>query len=71
MAACMRCTEVRRLRQAQSTYEAVTDIIKREGIRGLYSGVGSSLLGIAVTNGCVVVRMSVRLLCADSGERRA
>ncbi|KAF7789443.1 hypothetical protein EIP86_000388 [Pleurotus ostreatoroseus] len=43
--------QVRRLRQAQSTYEAVTDIIKREGIRGLYSGVGSSLLGIAVTNG--------------------
>ena len=35
----------------QSTYEAVKDIVKREGVLGLYSGLGSSLWGIAVTNG--------------------
>ncbi|KAF8320723.1 mitochondrial carrier [Clavulina sp. PMI_390] len=35
----------------KSTYEAITDIIKSEGITGLYSGLNSSLLGIAVTNG--------------------
>jgi len=35
----------------KSTYEAVVDIIKREGVLGLYSGLNSSLLGIAVTNG--------------------
>jgi len=35
----------------QSTYEAVKDIVKREGFLGLYSGLGSSLWGIAVTNG--------------------
>jgi len=32
-------------------YQAVVDIIKREGVLGLYSGLNSSLLGIAVTNG--------------------
>ncbi|KAF9451699.1 mitochondrial carrier [Macrolepiota fuliginosa MF-IS2] len=37
--------------EAKSTLEAVIDIIKREGILGLYSGLESSLLGIAVTNG--------------------
>lgn len=35
----------------QSTYEAVKDIVKREGVLGLYGGLGSSLWGIAVTNG--------------------
>lgn len=35
----------------QTTYEAVKDIVKREGVFGLYSGLGSSLWGIAVTNG--------------------
>ncbi|KAF8913872.1 mitochondrial carrier [Gymnopilus junonius] len=35
----------------KSTYQALLDIIKREGILGLYSGLGSSLLGIAITNG--------------------
>ncbi|KAH8096576.1 mitochondrial carrier domain-containing protein [Cristinia sonorae] len=35
----------------KSTYQAVLDIVKREGIIGLYSGLNSSLLGIAVTNG--------------------
>ncbi|CAE7179517.1 unnamed protein product [Rhizoctonia solani] len=35
----------------KSTYEAVMDIIQTEGLRGLYSGLNSSLLGIAVTNG--------------------
>ena len=39
---------------SQTVYEAVVDIIKREGIHGLYSGLNSSLLGIAVTNGCVL-----------------
>ena len=37
----------------QTTIEAVLDIIKREGFFGLYSGLNSSLLGIAVTNGYV------------------
>jgi len=35
----------------KSVYHAVLDIIKREGPLGLYSGLHSSLLGIAVTNG--------------------
>ena len=35
----------------KSVYQAVLDIIKREGLAGLYSGLDSSLLGIAVTNG--------------------
>ncbi|KAI0650824.1 mitochondrial carrier [Trametes meyenii] len=38
-------------KEQKTTYEAVLDIIKREGIVGLYSGLNSSLLGIAVTNG--------------------
>ncbi|KAI8982760.1 mitochondrial carrier [Trametes punicea] len=38
-------------KEHKTTYEAVLDIIKREGIVGLYSGLNSSLLGIAVTNG--------------------
>ncbi|KAJ3508227.1 hypothetical protein NLJ89_g5872 [Agrocybe chaxingu] len=37
--------------EQKSTYQAVLDIIKREGILGLYSGLNSSLLGIAITNG--------------------
>jgi adenine nucleotide transporter 17 len=37
----------------QSTYGAVVDVLKREGFFGLYSGLNSSLLGIAITNGCV------------------
>ncbi|KAI0301540.1 mitochondrial carrier [Multifurca ochricompacta] len=35
----------------QSTYQAVVDILKREGFFGLYNGLNSSLLGVAVTNG--------------------
>ncbi|KAH0840121.1 peroxisomal membrane protein PMP47B [Lanmaoa asiatica] len=31
--------------------KVILDIIKREGLRGLYSGFSSSLVGIAVTNG--------------------
>ncbi|KAF9462619.1 mitochondrial carrier domain-containing protein [Collybia nuda] len=38
-------------KEDKSAYQAVLDIIKREGILGLYSGLNSSLLGIAVTNG--------------------
>lgn len=38
----------------QSVYQAVLDIVKREGVTGLYSGLSSSLLGIAVTNGYVL-----------------
>ncbi|PCH40761.1 mitochondrial carrier [Wolfiporia cocos MD-104 SS10] len=38
-------------KEEKSTYEAVLDIIKREGLLGLYSGLNSSLLGIAITNG--------------------
>ncbi|KAF9058179.1 mitochondrial carrier domain-containing protein [Panaeolus papilionaceus] len=37
--------------EQKSTYQAILDIIKREGVFGLYSGLDSSLLGIAVTNG--------------------
>jgi len=37
--------------ESKSVYQAVVDIVKREGILGLYSGLNSSLLGIAVTNG--------------------
>ncbi|KAF8165368.1 mitochondrial carrier domain-containing protein [Crassisporium funariophilum] len=37
--------------EQKSTYQAILDIIKREGVLGLYSGLNSSLLGIAVTNG--------------------
>ncbi|KAG7096986.1 hypothetical protein E1B28_004381 [Marasmius oreades] len=35
----------------KTTYEAVLEIIEREGVSGLYSGLSSSLLAIAVTNG--------------------
>jgi len=38
-------------KENKSTYQAVIDIIKREGVVGLYSGLNSSLLGIAITNG--------------------
>ncbi|KAG9009581.1 hypothetical protein FRB90_008278 [Tulasnella sp. 427] len=34
----------------KSTKEAVLEVLKNEGITGLYSGLSSSLLGIAVTN---------------------
>ncbi|KAJ7682822.1 mitochondrial carrier domain-containing protein [Mycena polygramma] len=37
--------------ESKTTYQAVVDIIKREGPLSLYSGLSSSLLGIAVTNG--------------------
>ncbi|KAJ7180039.1 mitochondrial carrier domain-containing protein [Mycena crocata] len=37
--------------ESKSVYQAVVDIVKREGALGLYSGLSSSLLGIAVTNG--------------------
>lgn len=37
--------------ESKSVYQAVVDIIKREGAFGLYSGLGSSLWGVAVTNG--------------------
>jgi len=35
----------------QRLHQAIINIIKREGILGLYSGLESSLLGIAITNG--------------------
>ncbi|KAH7105453.1 mitochondrial carrier [Auriculariales sp. MPI-PUGE-AT-0066] len=35
----------------RSMKEIVLDIIKREGVSGLYAGVNSSMIGIAVTNG--------------------
>ncbi|KAF8974751.1 mitochondrial carrier domain-containing protein [Flammula alnicola] len=38
-------------KEQKSTYQAILDIIKREGVLGLYSGLNSSLLGIAITNG--------------------
>ncbi|CAL1700040.1 unnamed protein product [Somion occarium] len=38
-------------KEHKSIYQAIVDIIKREGVLSLYSGLNSSLLGIAVTNG--------------------
>lgn len=38
-------------KEHKSVYDAVIDIVKREGILGLYSGLNSSLLGVAITNG--------------------
>jgi len=38
-------------KENKSTYGAVVDVLKREGFFGLYSGLNSSLLGIAITNG--------------------
>ncbi|KAI0245870.1 peroxisomal membrane protein PMP47B [Lactifluus subvellereus] len=35
----------------KSTYQAVVDVLRREGLFGLYNGLDSSLLGIAVANG--------------------
>ncbi|KAH7914313.1 peroxisomal membrane protein PMP47B [Hygrophoropsis aurantiaca] len=37
--------------ESKTITQAVIDIIKREGVLGLYSGLSSSLLGIAVANG--------------------
>ncbi|KAG7449237.1 mitochondrial carrier [Guyanagaster necrorhizus] len=37
--------------ESKPIVQAVLDIVRREGITGLYSGLNSSLLGIAVTNG--------------------
>ncbi|THV08585.1 mitochondrial carrier [Dendrothele bispora CBS 962.96] len=37
--------------ETKSVYEAVKEILEREGVLGLYSGLSSSLLGIAITNG--------------------
>ncbi|KAG8930166.1 hypothetical protein FRC03_006466 [Tulasnella sp. 419] len=34
----------------KKAYEAIIDVIKKEGMLGMYSGLTSSLLGIAVTN---------------------
>lgn len=38
-------------KENKSTYRAVADVLKREGFFGLYNGLNSSLLGIAITNG--------------------
>jgi hypothetical protein len=37
----------------QSTRAAALKVIKEDGIVGLYDGLSSSLLGIAITNGYV------------------
>lgn len=37
--------------------QAIKKTIKTEGLAGLYSGLGSSLFGIAVTNGLFTVRV--------------
>jgi len=37
--------------QNKSTYQVVVDVLKHDGFQGLYNGLDSSLLGIAVTNG--------------------
>jgi len=38
-------------KENKSTFEALVDVLKREGFFGLYGGLNSSLLGIAITNG--------------------
>ena len=35
----------------QNTLTAALKVLKEDGIAGLYDGLGSSLLGVAVTNG--------------------
>jgi len=37
--------------EQKSVCHAIVDTVKREGVLGLYSGLSSSLLGVAVTNG--------------------
>ncbi|KIJ56781.1 hypothetical protein M422DRAFT_22927 [Sphaerobolus stellatus SS14] len=38
-------------KEEKSTIQAALDIIQREGLTGVYAGLSSSLLGIAITNG--------------------
>jgi len=38
-------------KENKSTYQVAIDTLKRDGLLGLYDGLNSSLLGIAVTNG--------------------
>ncbi|EIM87725.1 mitochondrial carrier [Stereum hirsutum FP-91666 SS1] len=38
-------------RENKTIYQAVLDVIKKEGALGMYTGLSSSLVGIAVTNG--------------------
>jgi len=47
-------------------YDAVKEVLEREGIWGLYSGLSSSLLGIAVTNGYISYPLSTLwlILCS-------
>jgi len=40
----------------------VVDLLKRDGFLGLYNGLNSSLLGIAVTNGCATPFCFARVL---------
>ncbi|KIY49166.1 mitochondrial carrier [Fistulina hepatica ATCC 64428] len=42
---------VERRKEEKPTIRVFADIIRREGVVGLYSGLGSSLLGIVITNG--------------------
>ncbi|KAG8905777.1 hypothetical protein FRB99_008256 [Tulasnella sp. 403] len=37
-------------KKTRRTLEVVVDVLKREGLSGLYSGLSSSLIGIAITN---------------------
>ncbi|KAJ7591088.1 mitochondrial carrier domain-containing protein [Mycena floridula] len=41
---------VKTKKETTSFYEAMVEIVKQEGFTGLYSGLDSSLLGIAITN---------------------
>lgn len=43
------------LRGEQTTLAAALKVIKEDGVAALYDGLTSSLLGIAVTNGCVSI----------------
>lgn len=59
-------------KEKKSTISVVLDIIKQQGFIGLYDGLTSSLLGIAVTNGVYYFfyeRMRVTLLKSRTGSK--
>jgi adenine nucleotide transporter 17 len=53
--------------QNKSTYQVIVDVLKRDGFQGLYNGLNSSLLGIAVTNGSCITTFT-RVQRASSSD---